>query len=468
MANAPAGKPGPRASRTMSNNKLRTFPLVLALTACGGDLPVGQDTTGTTSDPPASTGDVPTPTTSDEPGTTADLPTEASSSTGNVLTTDGPTSATLTTGDPSDTSATSDTSTSADTTGDSDDSSTGEQDLWQKPACDSVTGTGAVTFSADLGATVAPMDQQITPVHYTFGLVALGKPGAMLAGSGGEILASDDAGCSWHSIGVATGGNTPAVRLVAAGHTRAYAFGDNDSVLLRVDDEVISKLASPAGQEGIVGLGVDPDDPDHLRIGDTAGRLWDSTDAGASWSAQGLPALMDSLAYRAAFDAHDLDHVVYGLITKGALVTTDAGAKWTQAKGLSANNNANGFHIVVSPAEGDIVWLEGYDLSDDMDNKARHIYRSEDGGLNFVAVVNADEATLYNGNHMFAHPTDTNILYFVFGSNFGNYGTDLYRYDHKDGEITLTHNKWHDTIVAFSPADPEFLYLGLSIEPGGG
>lgn len=465
MADALTGKPGARATRTMIN--LRSFPLallpLLALAACTDDIPVGQDTTGTTSDTTASSGDPPTSTTTDDPTTDA-------SSTGTVPTTDDPTEALTSTTTDATTGTTTDpttTDTTADTS-DTGDSSTGEQVVWQKPACNSVTGTGAVTFSADLGATVAPMDQQIVPVHYTFGLVALGKPGAMLAGSGGEILASDDAGCSWHSIGVATGGNTPAVRLVAAGDTRAYAFGDNDSVLLRVDDELITKLASPAGQEGIVGLGVDPDDPDHLRLGDTAGRLWDSSDAGANWTQQGVPAFFDSLAYRAAFDAHDLDHVVFGLISKGALVTHDAGAKWTQATGLSAKNNANGFHIVVSPVQGDIVWLEGYDLSDNEETKARHIYRSGDGGLTFVPVVNADEATLYNGNHMFAHPTDPDILYFVFGSNFGNYGTDLYRYDHGADEITLTHNKWHDTIVAFSPADPSFLYLGLSIEPGGG
>jgi hypothetical protein len=56
----------------------------------------------------------------------------------------------------------------------------------------------------------------------------------------------------------------------------------------------------------------------------------------------------------------------------------------------------------------------------------------------------------------------------VFGSNFGGYGTDLYRYDHADATISLTHNKWHDTVIEFLPGDPSWIYLGLSIEPGGG
>lgn len=444
----------------------------LVLVACTDDIPVGQDTTGTTDATAASTG-APTTGATDAPtGTTGDQPTGPGTST-----TDDVTSATATTTDATtqgvttgpDTGDTTIASTTTDTTSDSTtDSSTGEPLGWQKPACDSVTGTGAVTFSADQGTTLAPMDQMIVPVHYTFGLVALGKPGAMLAGSGGKLLASDDAGCSWHVIGDASGGNTPAVRLVAAGETRGYAFGDNDSVLLRVDDEVITKLSSPAGDQGIVGLGVDPDDPDHVRIGDTHGRLWDSLDAGVKWQQSGVAAVGEQFAYRAAFDPQDLDHVVLGVVSQGAFVTTDAAAKWTAATGLSANNKANGFHVVVSPVSGDIVWLEGYDLANNDDAKARHVYRSEDGGHTFTPVVDPDEATLYNGNHMFPHPTDPNVLYFVFGSNFGNYGTDLFRYDHKDGKITLTHNKWHDTIVAFSPADPSFLYLGLSIEPGGG
>jgi hypothetical protein len=449
---------------------LPRFILPVLLTACGEDIPVGQDDTGSSTATTApTTGDTPTGTTL--PGTsTGDDPTTEDPSTGNVLTTDDSTGTTATTTVDPDTGATTviDTTgddTTASSSDDTGDSSTGEMNGWQKPACDSVTGTGAVTFSADLGTTLAPMDQVIVPVHYTFGLVALGKPGAMLAGSGGQILASDDAGCSWHSIGEASGGNTPAVRLVAAGDTRAYGFGDNDSVLVRVDDEVITKLGSPAGQEGIVGLGVDPDDPDHVRIGDTMGRLWDSTNAGLKFDLQGTPAPANSWAYRAAFDAHDLDHVVFGVISKGAYVTTDAGGKWTQSTGLSAKDNANGFHVVVSPVQGDVVWLEGYDLSDNDDAKARHIYRSEDGGLTFTPVVDSDEATLYNGNHLFAHPTDPDVLYFVFGSNFQGYGTDLYRYDHAAGKITLTHNMWHDTVITFLPGDPSWIYLGLSIEP---
>jgi len=311
------------------------------------------------------------------------------------------------------------------------------------------------------------MDQTITPVTYTFGLVALGKPGAMLAGSGQKLLASADAGCSWHEIGPGAGPNTPAMVLRAAGDTRAYAFGDNDSVIVRIDDEKITKLASPASNEGIIGLGVETGDPDHVRIGDTAGRLWDSSDAGLTWSPLGVAAFADSLGYRAAFDPQDIDHVLFGALGVGVLVSVDGGLGWKGATGLGPGK-ANGFNLVVSPAAGKVVWVEGLDLVDPNEASSRHIWRSEDGGLSFTAVVDAADATLYNGNHLFAHPTDPDVLYFVFGSNYGNYGTDLYRYDHADAKISLTHNKWHDTVIEFLPGDPSWMYLGLSIEPLGG
>ena len=438
------------------------FCCTLLLAACGDD--------GSTTDPStgvASTTDQPTtpgPTTGETTAgtTTADTTTSTdTTTTPPTTTTDGPT----TTDAPETTSTTDATTTTTDTTTDT--GTTGDPATWQPPACDSVTGTGAVTFSKDQGATVAAMDQTIKPVHYTFGLVALGKPGAMLAGSGGKLLASADAGCSWHEIGAGAGPNTPAMRLRAAGDTRAYAFGDNDSVIVRIDDEVITKLGSPADKEGIIGLGVDPADPDHVRIGDTAGRLWDSGDAGVSWAPLGGAAFADSLGYRAAFDPQDIDHVLFGALGVGVRVSSDGGASWASATGLS-KGEANGFNLVVSPAAGEVVYVEGLDLEDPDQASSRHIWRSDDGGLSFAAVVDSDDATLYNGNHLFAHPTDPDVLYFVFGSNFGGYGTDLYRYDHADAKISLTHNMWHDTVIEFLPGDPSWIYLGLSIEPGGG
>lgn len=416
------------------------FPLSLVALACSSDDGAAADTAGSSE---GSTGG--------STGSTTVTPTSTDGSSGSGGSSVG------TTGEAS-------TSAADDSAGS--DSTTGTGEVWTAPSCAEITGTGAVTFTFDEGATLTPMDQQIQPVTYTFGLVALGRPGALLAGSGGEILASSDAGCSWHSIGDASGQDTAAVVLRAAGDTRAYGFGDNRLLLVRVDDEVITTLVSPTADAGIVGLGVDAGDPDHVRIGDSAGRLFDSTDAGATWNPIGQHAIdVDVLAYRAAFDPADLDHAMFGVMVDGAVVTSNGGDSWDAATGFGAGN-ANVFNLVFSPAQTDLVWAEGLDLADPEESTSRHIYRSDDGGLTFTAVVDSGDATLYNGNPLFPHPTDPDVLYFVFGSSFQGYGTDVYRYDHTDGSISSTHNMWHDVAaIEFLPGDPGVMYFGLSIEP---
>jgi hypothetical protein len=242
-------------------------------------------------------------------------------------------------------------------------------------------------------------------------------------------------------------------------------------LLVRVDGDgdgwTITTLDSPTdGENGIVGLAVDAGDPDHVRLGDALGRLWDSTDAGVTWEALGLPAIdPGGLAYRAVFDPQDLDHALFGLMVAGVRVTTDAGGAWAGATGFGAGN-ANGFSLAMSSAKPGLVWAEAFDLAEPDEAVARHIYRSDDGGASFTPVVDSDEATLYNGNPLFPHPTNPDLLYFVFGSNYAGYGTDVHRYDHATGDITITHNMWHDVAaIEFLPGDPGVMYFGLTIEP---
>lgn len=149
----------------------------------------------------------------------------------------------------------------------------------------------------------------------------------------------------------------------------------------------------------------------------------------------------------------------------GAWVSTDGGDTWTASTGFGPGN-ANGFNLAISPAQAGLVWAEALDLADPDEQTSRHIYRSEDGGLTFTPVIDSDEATLINGNALFPHPTDPDILYFTFGSNFQGYGTDVHRYDHATGTITLTHDMWHEVAaIEFLPGDPSVMYFGLSIEP---
>ena len=147
----------------------------------------------------------------------------------------------------------------------------------------------------------------------------------------------------------------------------------------------------------------------------------------------------------------------------GATVDIDV----LRAKGLvPAKTSVNVFNIVVSPANPNVVWAMGINLAE-MDagapSQGRHLYRSTDGGLGFEPVVDQDDrVTLTNGPLMVPHPTDEAVLYFVFGTSFMGYGTDLYRYDHGARQVTLTHNPYPEIgAIAFHPRKPRLMYLGL-------
>jgi hypothetical protein len=338
---------------------------------------------------------------------------------------------------------------------------------WSPPTCATVKGTGGVTFTHDEGKTLAPTDTTLTPPSYTMGLVALATPGRLLAGHDGAILRSDDAGCTWRSIGT-TGDET--VVLVAAGADRAYGWADNRTVMVRVDGTVVTPLTAP-GTEPVVGLAVDPANPAHVRLGDGAAQLWDSTDSGASWQPVGVPAIANAAGsiYRVAFDPTDLGHVLVGASGTGAWYTTDGGAHWKASTGtaVGASGRSNVFQLAISPSMPSIVWAQGIDISD---GDARHVWRSADGGQTFTSVfVQGNGITLQNGPPMFAHPTNPDVVYIVFGVAFQNYGTDLYRYDFGTKAITTTHNPYHRLFaVAFLPGDPTWMFFGVSLEPTGG
>src|SRR6185436_3347291 len=98
------------------------------------------------------------------------------------------------------------------------------------------------------------------------GLVGLDTPNTLVAEHKGNILRSEDAGCTWTTVGP---GATAPLTLVAARGGRAYAFADNGSVLYRIDGTTLTRLSSLA--TGVLGLAVDPRESGHVRLGDTSG-----------------------------------------------------------------------------------------------------------------------------------------------------------------------------------------------------
>lgn len=352
---------------------------------------------------------------------------------------------------------------------------TAPSDTWRVPTCRQVAGTAGVTFTLDEGAAYTPTTRPLTGTSYSAGLVTLGTPNVLLAAVNSRIFRSTDAGCVWNQIAdLGQESGYELLTLAAAGADRAYVWADNRGVLFRLDGRTVTALKSPAGT--ILGLAVDPIDAGRVRLGDDQGQIWESVDAGATWNPVGTPSVTNGLwAYRVAFDPQNLDHVVVGAVHTGTTATFDGGRTWTQSTGLAtaAGTGVNVFNVVVSPADPQVIWAMGIDLatSDTDPGRGRYIFRSGDGGLTFTRALHEEGGvTLINGPTMAAHPTDPDVLYFVFGTYFSNYGTDLYRLDAATGQVTVNHNAYYHGIdsFAFSPADPSVMYLGLvHVQPSG-
>jgi hypothetical protein len=346
---------------------------------------------------------------------------------------------------------------------------------WTVPTCPRVisTGTPGMTYTTDEGATFTPTGRPLTGTSYTSGLVALGTPNTLVSTVGSTVYRSTDAGCVWRKVadlGAASGYEL--LTLSAAGADRAYVWSDNRGVLFRLDGTAVTSLKSPVGS--ILGLTADRKNGDRLRLGDDRGQIWESLDAGASWQPVGAPPIADGWAYRVAFDPANLDHAVVGAVITGSWVTFDAGRTWTQSTGLTKTGQVNVFNVVISPSDPQVVWSMGLDIAEadaGIAGRGRYLFRSADGGVTFDRVFNeSGPVTLINGPTMAVHPTDPNVLYFVFGTWFNNYGTDLYRLDAETGVLTWNHNADYHGLraIEFSPADPAVTYLGLvRVQPGG-
>lgn len=327
---------------------------------------------------------------------------------------------------------------------------------WGPPACAEVTGTAAVTFTHDDGATLAPARDTLTGVRYTMGLVALATPNAVLASHAGHVLRSDDAGCSWRDLGDAGGD----LVLVAAGAS-AFGYGDNQPLRVRIDGDRIVRL--PDHPPGIVGLAVDRRYPRRVRIVDADAQLWESLDGGAAWAPIGVrPITTSRIVYRGAFATDDLDHVVVGASFTGAHVSRDGGATWTTATGLAPGivpGASSAMNLAFAGADGAIVWATGINL----DDGSRHVWRSTDGGVSYTDLVTQPEMTITNGMPIFPHPTNVDVLYATFGTYVQDHGTDLYRYDASTDAVALHQNAFQDVrAIAFLPSDPSWMWLGAS------
>lgn len=347
-------------------------------------------------------------------------------------------------------------------------SSTGQPGAWVLPKCNAVSGPVPLTFSADKGATLAPFEAELTGISYFLGLVASDAPNTLFADYAGGLFQSTDAGCTFTLVHATEVGPATLTRSPGGG---VFGYLPNDVAIYRYEP-VQGFRHLPDLPEGIAGLAVDAKDALHVRVVSVRGRTYESTDAGETFAEYAAPLFTDAGGvYTAVIDPHDLDHVFLGVISDGGFVTFDGGKMWKKSVGLGTpegDDKANAFSGVISPLDEDIVWVQGISLGKPASTPPvpdyRRVFRSEDGGLSFAAVLSdSPEITLTNGVPMLADPADPQGLYFEFGTYYAGYGTDIFHLDAATKAVTKTHNPFDDmNVFVASPADPTFLYFGVT------
>lgn len=300
----------------------------------------------------------------------------------------------------------------------------------------------------------------------TMGLRTLDLPDHLIMESGGHLAVSRDEGCSWELIRELPGSDWP-LWITAGPNGAAYAFALNGSALYRVeyDGANFAAIELHAPVSNILGLGVDADDAQRIRIGDSTGQVHESLDGGDSWSRVGTRPPVGPLTYRIAFDPNDLDHMIFGAAVDGGWVTFDGAATWTPIVGLSETNGpVNLFNAVFSPVDSNVAWCMAIDL-DQADaghpSQGRHIYLSRDGGLTFEPVVdNAAGVTLSNGPELTPHPFDPNRIGWAWGSRWD--GMYVYQFDASARRLRTAYRAGMVArTMEFYRADPRHAYVGL-------
>ncbi|MEU8227883.1 hypothetical protein [Kribbella sp. NPDC048915] len=324
---------------------------------------------------------------------------------------------------------------------------------WNRPHCERVYGDGSVTFTETDGAVLAETTNRLRAVTYAK-VATLQEPNTLITIGRQTIQRSSDAGCSWQLLDK-TPDDLSTYDVQAGPGDSAYIYSVNDQPIHRVHGARVTTVLGPVPGDGVAALDARPG---RLRAVARDGQLYDSADDGVSWRRVGVPAAGNLFVYDAVVDPRNPDHVVAGVMSDGVYVTFDGGRTWTRSRPVE---RVNAFSLAISPADPSKVWMEGYDR----DRSTRFIWESADGGLKFREVLDQSRADLINGNQMWGSPVDPDLLYFSYGTSFGGYGADLYRFVPSTGELNKQHNNY-DGIpsLAFNPADPAILYLGLAEE----
>lgn len=161
-----------------------------------------------------------------------------------------------------------------------------------------------------------------------------------------------------------------------------------------------------------------------------------------------------------AFDPGNIDRFAVGG-TYGIVVTSSGAQTWLTSVFDTGPHTSVAVLGLCYSNDGTVIWARGYDRTNDL----WRLYRSLDGGVNFVSVAEEGADVVLNVREIVSHPTDPNLVYWS-GGRFGDPTTHLYQFSSLTGLVTRVElsdgSPFFDVhAFAFHPTNPNYLYFGL-------
>jgi hypothetical protein len=333
---------------------------------------------------------------------------------------------------------------------------------WELPACDGAADLPITVHDLADGEPIALRSSDIG----CHAIVPLAPGNELLAICDGDLHRSTDAGCTWAAIDSECDYQT----VVAAPEHGAYGMCSAMGVrrLARIDGAEIDYVEVQWRESTVA---VDPQDREHVLLMGIDPEIRRSRDGGDTFTpAATVPSVGKYPGVRAvALDPMDVDHFVTS-DWDSVWHTADGGASFTQSTFTfegETYGNAYMLSLAQDPNDGARVLATGSLRDDELEEipGSAGVYQSTDGGLTFAR-------TQWPSAHsLVMHPTLQDVYFFV--EHEGGDGMDtppdasiLVRVDH--GETTRLHVSRVLGSLAFSPVDPDVVYLGAAAPPYGG
>lgn len=333
---------------------------------------------------------------------------------------------------------------------------------WELPACDA---------AQDLPITIHDLasDDPIVLQTSDIGcgaIVPLAPGGELLANCGGALHRSTDAGCSWTAIDSECSYES----IVAAPEHGAYGLCRAMGVrrLARIDGTEIDYVEVQWREYSVA---VDPQDREHVLLMGDYPEIRRSHDGGDTFTlTASIPSVGEYPGVRTvALDPIDFDHFVTS-DWDSVWHTADGGTSFTQSMFTfegETYGNAYVLSLAQDPNDGARMLATGSLRDDELEDipGSEGVYQSTDGGLTFAWT------DWPSARSLLMHPTLQDVYFFVEhkggdGFDIPPDSSDLVRVDH--GETTRLHTQSILSALAFSPVDPDVVYLGSAAPFGGG